>query len=171
LYDKNRFLVNYSDPDFELCNIEQTDAYQISDLQTYIKNPGIVLVSSGMLLKNTFSYSLLLYWLNQAKFGIAFVGYLDPESPGYKVLNAGTGNKVELSESMEVKCSIEKFSFTAHARGDQLINLAEHLKPSRIILVHGTDEAKDTLGFKLLQKFPNIKLNSASKLNQIEIKL
>jgi Cft2 family RNA processing exonuclease len=72
---------------------------------------------------------------------------------------------------MEVKCSIEKFSFTAHARGDQLINLAEHLKPSRIILVHGTDEAKDTLGFKLLQKFPNIKLNSASKLNQIEIKL
>ncbi|MAT56364.1 MAG: MBL fold metallo-hydrolase [Melioribacteraceae bacterium] len=171
LYDKNRFLVNYSDPEFELSNIEQTDAYQINDLQTYVKNPGIVLVSSGMLLRNTFSYSLLLYWLNQSKFGIAFVGYLDPESPGYKVLNAGTGNKVELSESMEVKCSIEKFSFTAHARGDQLISLAEHLKPSRIILVHGTDEAKDTLGFKLLQKFPNIKLNSAAKLNQIEIKL
>ncbi len=171
LYDKNRFLVNYSDPDYELANIEQSDAYQINDLQTYVKNPGVVLVSSGMLLKNTFSYSLLSYWLRQSKFGIAFVGYLDPESPAHKVLTAGKGNKVELREKIEIKCSVAKFSFTSHARGDQLINLIDNLKPSRIILVHGEETSKDLIGFKLLDKFPNIKLNSAEKLKQIEMKL
>ena len=171
LYDKNRFLVNYNDPNYELANIEQTDAYHINALQTYVKNPGIVLVSSGMFLKNTFSYQLLPFWLRQSKFGIAFVGYLDPESPGYKVLNAGTGKKVKFEEDIEVKCSIEKFNFSSHARRDQLIELVEHLKPSRIILVHGEDNSKDLMGFKLLEKFPNIKLNSAAKLNKIEIKL
>ncbi len=48
-----------------------------------VKGPAIILATSGMMLPQTFSYNLAQNFMDDPKNGIAFVGYVSPESPGY----------------------------------------------------------------------------------------
>lgn len=124
LYDKNKYIVNRHFKDMELLDIPQIDLYEVDDYRVFLKKPGVVLASSGMMIENTASYRLAKFWLNQKDFGIFIVGYVDVDSPGFQLLNKKQGESVQLTETSDptiVKCKIERFYFASHSKREELL--------------------------------------------------
>ena len=170
LYDKNRYLVRRNHIKLELKEIPQMNLHDIVDYNFFKKNPGIVLASSGMMLEGTVSFKLMNYWLAMESFGIFGVGYMDKETPGYKVLSAKQGDKINLTEfgaSYKVKCTIERFYFPSHSKREELLAIVKHTNARRVILLHGDNQSKDWLGYNILNKFNHIMLYSAETGKQI----
>lgn len=171
-YDYNRFVVDRIDDEFELNNIPQKNYYEISDTDEFFKHPCIVLASSGMMIKNTASYNFALRFLKQKDSAIFTVGYMDAESPGYVIANAERGDKIQLSkidEIREVKCEIKNFKFSAHARREDLLSIVDKLKPNKVILTHGDEEAIDWVGSSILKKKKEINVHIATSGKEINI--
>ncbi|MFO7526427.1 MAG: MBL fold metallo-hydrolase [Ignavibacteriaceae bacterium] len=172
VYDYNRYTVNMVDPEFELSNIPVKDINEISDTNEFFKQPCIVLISSGMMIKGTASYSLAGSWMNQKNSAIFTVGYMDPETPGYIIANSKRGDKIQLNKSSEpgqINCEIKNFRFSAHARREDLISIVQKLKPEIVILVHGDKEAIDWMGAEIIKSFPGLKVFAAKTGSEIHI--
>ena len=76
---------------------------------------------------------------------IFFVGYLDPDTLGYKLLHAKTGDALQFelhgpAQRVEVE-NRQSFNFSAHARREDLCRLVERLAPKNVVFVHGDPEA------------------------------
>jgi len=163
-YDYNRFVVNRVDEDLELNAIPQKDYYKISNPEEFFKNPCIVLASSGMLIRGTSSFTFAKSWLKQKDSAIFTVGYMDTNTPGYVIANSECGDKIQLTEydeSTEVKCKINNFKFSAHARREDLLKIVDKLKPDNVILTHGDEDAIGWMGASILKKNKNIKVYTA----------
>ena len=161
VYDYNRYVVNMIDPEFELSSIPFNNLYTIEDPEFFFKSPCIVLASSGMMLEGTASYKLAKRWIKHKNSAIFTVGYMEESTPGYKFANAVAGQKIKLSQydsEEEIKCTIEKFRFTAHSRREDLIEIVRRLKPENVILVHGDIAAVDWIGASILKEFKGIKV-------------
>lgn len=172
VYDYNRYVINYINPELEIEKILQKRLYQVIHIEKLLKQPCIVLAASGMLFPGTASYKLAPKWLMQKDAAIFIVGYMDPESPGYIIANAKTGDRIKLAPSLPeitVRCSIEKFSFPSHALRELLLKFIAEISPKNIILTHGDFQSQDYIGHKLLTTMEGIKLYSAEKGRQIEI--
>jgi Cft2 family RNA processing exonuclease len=120
-----------------------------------LDQPCLFVVTSGMMFPGTSSCALARRFLPDPKQGIAFVGFLDPESPGYRVACSTPGEKVDLQDQrapLPVACEVKRFHFTAHSRAHQLIQMAEDLRPERIVLVHGELEASGALSAQLTRR-------------------
>lgn len=170
LYDKNKYVVNRHFKEMELLDIPQIDLYSVEDYRIFLKKPGVVLASSGMMIENTASYRLAKFWLNQKNFGIFIVGYVDVDSPGFQLLNKKQGESVQLTETSEptiVQCQIERFYFASHSQREELLYMVDKLKPKRVILLHGDFESKSWLGNKILSKYKHIKMHSSEVGNWI----
>lgn len=164
LYDRNRYIVNRQFKDMELNEIPQIDLYDVEDYQMFVKKPGIVLASSGMMIENTPSFRLAKFWLNQRNFAIFLVGYVDVDSPGFQILNKNQGETVQLTEFSEpalINCQIERFYFASHSKREELLNMVDVLRPDRVILLHGDFESKSWLGQNILDKYGHIKMHSS----------
>lgn len=164
IYDRNRYLVNYSNKEFVIKDIPQINLLDIDDLSTFKKNPGIVLASSGMMLRGTTSYKLMEFWIKQSSFGIFSVGYMDTETPGYLIMSRVKGEKVELYEGAETQtilCDIKRFYFPSHAKREDLLELADKSDACKIILLHGESDSKDWMGHHLLNLKKKVQLYSA----------
>jgi Cft2 family RNA processing exonuclease len=116
-----------------------------------------------MMLEGTTSFQLAEFWLKQKDFAVFGVGYMDPATPGYKIINAKNNDALKLRGDREinVECEINRFYFSAHANRDSLINFAKRLKPGAVILVHGEESAQNWIGYHLLESQPGVKLFSA----------
>lgn len=166
VYDKNRYKVKRKNKNFELKEIAQINLYDIKDINEFRRNPGIVLASSGMMIKGTKSYELMKSWVKFEDFGIVIVGYMDEESPGYIFSKSKKGDVVKIpgiDEEIKINCSVEKFYFPSHSKREDLINIVDKLKPEKIILIHGDPEAIDWVGHNILTKFKGVKLFVAEK--------
>lgn len=172
IYDRNRYLVNYGNKELVLKDIPQINILEIEDLNTFKKNPGIVLSSSGMMLKGTTSYKLMEFWIKQNNFGIYSVGYMDVETPGYKVMNTLKGESVELyegAESQKVLCEIERFYFPSHSKRENFLEIAKKSNAQKMILLHGESESKNWIGKHLLEYKKSLKIYSAEIGKQISL--
>lgn len=168
VYDRNRYIVNYDKKDLVLRNIPQTNFNEIEDLNYFNKNNGIILASSGMILKNTPSFRFTKYWLNQKKFAIFIVGYIDETAPGYVISKAQKNDSILFDdEPQKVQCTIERFYFSAHSKREELIEIVNKINPEKIILVHGNDEAKNWIGEKILSINSKRKVYSAENFKEI----
>ncbi len=168
IYDLNRYIVKYSDKEFELKNIPQQNYFEINDLNHFKRHPGIVLASSGMILKDTSSYRFAEYWLKQEKFAVFIVGYMDPDTMGYKIANAGTGSKITFGdEEIIIRCGIERFYFPTHSKRNELVTIVKKLNPKRVVIVHGEPAAHDWMGNRILTEFPHMQVFSAEKGKEI----
>ncbi len=167
LYDLNRYLVNRNFEKIKLSEIEQINYFDVVNPDYYKKHPSIVLASSGMMIENTMSNKLMKYWLHHKSFGIFIVGYMDPSTPGYKISNSTQGEEIEIDKKTKVNCSVNRFHFPSHSTREELLEIAEKLKPSRVILIHGEPEGKDWFGHQILKSNQNVKVNSASVGNSI----
>ena len=155
IYDSNRFIVDRNLKNEELQKCPQLNYKDISDLNYFVKNPSIVMASSGMMLPSTSSYNMAKFWIREKSFAIVIVGYMDPNSPGGLIAASKKGDKIKL------ECEIKKFHFPSHAKREELLTVVDNLKPDQVVLVHGDEKAKDYIGHQLLKKYPRIKLFSA----------
>lgn len=170
VYDYNRFVVNYSNPDFELTTIPQKNIYEVEDYNNFFKTPSLILASSGMMLERTISFKLGKKWLNRKDSAIFTVGYMEPKTPGYKFANAKKGDKIKLTEydkPVEVKCSINNFRFTAHSKREELLEIVKRLNAENVVLVHGDPPSIDWVGANILKQNKSIKVFAAQKGKEI----
>ncbi len=84
-----------------------------------------------------------------------FTGYLDEESPGKKLLNLTPPTYVEVpGETGEMKrihiaVPPERVQLSAHADRPALLRTVRDLSPKNVLLVHGDDDARASLGDEL----------------------
>lgn len=162
IYDIHRYNTVRINKDLQLKDISQLPI-DFEELLTakYFKVPSIVLASSGMMFEGTTSFALAQRWLKEKNFGIFFVGYVTPDSPGYTVLNSKAGDIIKLSETSEkikVACEIDYFRLTSHSNREDLISLVKKLKPKTVILVHGDENGIEWMEKELLNLFPSINI-------------
>lgn len=172
IYDKNRFTVAYNDTDLILSDIPQRDIYEMEQIDDLLRHQCIVLAGSGMVVPNTLSFKLAQRWLGNAKSGIFTVGYMDPETPGYRVSQSRKGDLIQLTDSHEpqnVSCDVDRFRFSAHSNRDGILSIVERLRPSTVVLVHGEHESVDWMGYTIMKRFPGIKIHAAQIGKQVTL--
>ncbi|PKL81955.1 MAG: MBL fold metallo-hydrolase [Ignavibacteriae bacterium HGW-Ignavibacteriae-3] len=170
LYDRNRYLVRRKSINLELKEIPQINLFDVDDYNFFKKNPGIILASSGMMLEGTTSFRLLEYWIKQESFAVFGVGYMDYETPGYRIMNSKRGDEIRLTEfraPQKINCGVERFFFPSHSKREELLELVDYTSTKRVIMVHGEQSSKDWLGFNILSRFKDVKLHSAENGTEI----
>ena len=171
VYDYNRYVVNYKNTNLVLHDIPQKNVNEISDLNMFFKNPSIVLASSGMMVQSTTSFELAKAWLAQKNSAIITVGYIDNETPGYKISTAKKGELIDFTgtgNSTEVKCEIFNFRFSAHSTREDLLAIVKRLNPEKIIIVHGDENAIGWLGAKIMSQNPGKKVYAPNNCDGIQ---
>jgi Cft2 family RNA processing exonuclease len=170
IYDYNRFVVNYSDPELELMNLPQKNIYEAEDPNEFFKAPSIVLASSGMMLEKTISYQLGKLWLNKKDSAIFTVGYMHEETPGKIFAEAKKGDLIKMnsfSNPVQIKCSIKNFRFTAHSKREELIKIVEKSGAENNILIHGDPPSINWVGETILKTYKSKKVFAAVKGKEI----
>ena len=129
----------------------------------FFREPSIVLSASGMMQEGTASYLLAQRWLRLPHFTICFVGYTDPRTPGYVVSHAERGTRIRfgsMKRDVPVRCRIERFRFSAHARREELLEIVRRLRPKRVVLTHGDEKAMAAFGELILENFPEMTVSA-----------
>lgn len=141
LYDHYSDRVPRNYPGFRLLDdIDILVAPKSRRRQITYQSRAIYLLSSGMMSEGTTSNSFAFRFIENPRNAVAFVGYTDPETPGYRLRTAAAGDQVILNRTLPpstLQSRVESFDFSAHATREELAAYAEKLKPSKIILVHG----------------------------------
>ncbi len=122
---------------------ETIDGYYRGNINFILDHPSIILATSGMVVEDTPSAFFAEKMIRDERHAIFFVGYVDPNLLGHRILHAQVGDHVDFGNGrcVRVQCpQIDKFHFTSHAFRHQLIDLANSLNPGHIILIHGDEE-------------------------------
>ncbi len=170
VYDYNRYVVKYSDPELELNKIPQKNIYEVENHEDFFKTSSIILASSGMMLEKTISFKLGKTWLKKNNSAIFTVGFMEETTPGYKFANSIKGNSIQLTnnnELSEVKCTVKNFRFSSHTKREGLLEIVTKLKPDNVILVHGDPAAIKWVGASIIKNLQNIKVFEAEKGKKI----
>lgn len=108
--------------------------------------PGVFVLSSGMLVERTPSYMLASTILASTRNAICFVGYCDPDTPGGKLLDTPPG-RTFLFETLDYQCpvlaKVERFEMSGHADREEILEFALAAEPKTIVLTHGDPGARD----------------------------
>src|SRR5690606_37440192 len=95
--------------------------------------PCIIVATSGVRVENTPSAMIAEEMVRSTHHGIFFVGYLDHETLGYKLLHAAEGEELLFGlENARVPVAlrnIKRFSFSGHAPRETLRGVIGHIKP------------------------------------------
>ena len=122
-----------------------------------LSEPCIIVATSGMMLPNTPSAMLAQEIVRHKHHGIFFVGYLDPDTLGYKLLNCNIGDSFLFHlEGKPVTVDLENkqwFHFSAHAPRKTLKAVIEELKPKNVVFVHGDPKATKWMHDNSLDSF------------------
>ncbi|MGI6139545.1 MAG: MBL fold metallo-hydrolase [Candidatus Hydrogenedentales bacterium] len=110
-----------------------------------LHRPSVIIATSGMMMENTPSAMLAQAMVKHSHHGIFFVGYLDPDTLGYKLLHASPGDALQFEldrDPVELRLTdIDQFHFSAHASRSELQKVIQDLSPQQIIYVHGDPDA------------------------------
>ncbi len=118
----------------------------------------IYALSSGMMTEGTISNEFARRFVTQPNNTVAFVGYTDPKTPGWRMRNAKAGDVICLDEKkppVEVRCQIESFDFSAHAARETIVDYVRAVQPAKVLLVHGDAPAMDWFAGKFSEALPN----------------
>lgn len=110
-----------------------------------LRKPCIIVATSGMMVENTPSALIAMEMVRETRHGIFFVGYLDPDTLGHKLLRAEINEALPFElDGPRIKVRLENrqaFNFSAHATREDLCRLIDHLAPKNIVFVHGDADA------------------------------
>ena len=114
--------------------------------------PVVVLASPGML-QTGLSRQLCESWCGEEKNGIILAGYSVEGTLAHQLLEMGGGGHIEAKDgrTLEVKCKIAAFAFTAHADANQTNDFVRRLQPRHVVLVHGQQRGMMVLKNELLR--------------------
>jgi predicted metal-dependent RNase len=123
-------------------------------------HPGcIYALSSGMMSEKTVSNNFARQGvLENAKHGLFFVGYADPETPGGKIRLAKPGDMVVLDSAfppVPLNCEMRIFDFSGHSTRDAILNYILKVAPKKAFLVHGDDGAVEWFRQEIKRQLPN----------------
>lgn len=105
----------------------------------------IYALSSGMMTEGTTSNQFAARFIDNPRNAVAFVGYTDPESPGYRLRMAKTGEKVKLAPDLpavEMRARVETFDLSAHAPREAIAEYVEKVRPKKLLMVHGEEPSQ-----------------------------
>ena len=125
------------------------------------KQRALYLVSSGMLVENTPSYTLASGLLGHARNTIAFVGYCDPDTPGGQLQKSRHGEDFLFSTinvKVKIAAKVERFELSGHADREELLQFAVQTGARSIVLTHGEPEARAWFQRELEARLPNTKV-------------
>ena len=106
-----------------------------------VRKQGIFVTTSGMLTGGpVLDYLKALH--NDPQHAILLTGYQGELTNGRMLLDSG--HVIIDGWKSRVRCHFEKFDFSAHSDAIQLKQFVKHVKPKRIFLVHGDEEAMNT---------------------------
>lgn len=113
----------------------------------------VIIATSGFMKEGTHSLEIARKIMNDPRCGIAFVGYVDPDSPGYQLRQKQLAQLREESWLLR-GAEIQNFHFSAHASQHELLELVRQTQPSLVVLFHGDDDARTTLEEEIRSEFP-----------------
>ena len=151
VYEVYHRYLDYLHPDAELQPLSRFerlgDVWEPGVVQDLLSEPGIIVATSGMMIENTPSAMVAEEMVRHKRHGMFFVGYLDPDTLGYRVLHAETGARMRFGRGRPpVKVRLENrrhFSFSAHAPRTALREVIRRIDPKNVVFVHGDPEAID----------------------------
>jgi Cft2 family RNA processing exonuclease len=160
VYDQYCYSEPVRHPGFEISDIPQIRINpEELEREAFMKSPGVVVVSSGMLNLRTLSWRLAMLFGRKPTFGIALVGYQDVDSPGYALQQSVLGEKFMFgNKQLRRTCALESFRFTAHARPDELLSYVEDVRPKTLVLNHGSPESCDAIALAVLDRLPGTRV-------------
>lgn len=146
IYDQYK---NYLKPNVVLSPLEQFkrigDVWERKVTKDLLREASIIVATSGMMLENTPSAMIAAEMVREKRHGIFFVGYVDPETLGYKLLHAETGDSLPFEVSgSPIKIRLEnrqRFHFSAHAPREDLCAFVDMVKPKNVVFIHGDPDA------------------------------
>lgn len=111
--------------------------------------PCIIVASSGMLNGGASVYYATKMVANEHD-AILLTGYQDEESPGRRLLDLASeqieNRKISLcGEDITVKSSVHLFGLSAHADRMEMAGFIDSIRPQTVLLVHGSNDARDSL--------------------------
>jgi Cft2 family RNA processing exonuclease len=121
----------------------------------------LYIISSGMLVERTPSYTLASGLVSNARNTIGFVGFCDPDTPGGKLLAAKTGDTFLFEAAnvkAKVKAHVERFELSGHADREELLEFAVQTGARSIVLTHGDPLARAWFAQQLAEKAPQSKV-------------
>lgn len=134
------------------------------------QGPAIYVASSGMMVANTPSYRLAAAMIGQSSNAVCFVGYCDPDAPGYEILTAKPGDSI-LFEALDHRetCSarVERFDLSSHADREELLDYAISMNPGTVILSHGDPDARAWFEEELYASVLDSRIIDPTPLNRI----
>jgi Cft2 family RNA processing exonuclease len=125
------------------------------------KKNALYIISSGMLVERTPSYTLASGLLGHAKNTIGFVGYCDPDTPGGKLLATKHGGEFVFSKinvKTKVKARVERFELSGHADREELVEFAVQTQARSVVLTHGDVGARNWFIEQFAAKMPHTKV-------------
>lgn len=125
------------------------------------KQNALYIISSGMLVERTPSYTLASGLLGTARNTIGFVGYCDPDTPGGQLLQAHPGDEFLFAAAnvkTKVKARVERFELSGHADREELLEYAVQTEARSIVLTHGDPDARAWFVEQLKIKMPKTKV-------------
>src|SRR5580698_8316346 len=125
------------------------------------KQNALYIISSGMLVERTPSYTLASGLLGNAGNTIGFVGYCDPDTPGGKLLAAKHGEPFLFAKahvSTKVMAAVERFELSGHADRHELLQFAVQTGARAIVLTHGDAAAREWFAKELASAVPKARV-------------
>ena len=136
------------------------------------KQNALYIISSGMLVERTPSYTLASGLIGNANNTIGFVGYCDPESPGGEILAAKNGDTYLFKTAnvkAKIRATIEKFELSGHADREDLLQFAVQAAPRAIVVTHGDPDARAWFIDQLAEALPKTKITDPVPLKEYQI--
>ncbi len=121
----------------------------------------LYVVSSGMMVANTPSYTLASGLVAHARNTVGFVGYCDPDTPGGQLLATKPGEDFLFAAAnvkAKIKARIERFEMSGHADREELAEFAVQTGARSIVLTHGDPPARAWFLDQLTQRLPSARV-------------
>jgi Cft2 family RNA processing exonuclease len=125
------------------------------------KQNAIYIVSSGMMVERTPSYTLASGLLGGAHNTIGFVGYCDPDTPGGQLLATRPGEDFLFAAAhvkAKVRARVERFELSGHADREELLEFAVQTEARSVVLTHGDPPARAWFVQKLAEQMPKARV-------------
>jgi len=126
------------------------NVWETSVVRDLLSTPSIIVATSGMMLENTPSAMIAQEMVRERRHGIFFVGYVDHETLGYKLLHCDPGARLVFRlgyPPVPVELdNIKRFHFSAHAPRKTLVDIVNHIGPKNVVYVHGDPDSLAWMG-------------------------
>ena len=166
VYDDTRNTTPRVDASDEVYAVDQERVpYESEAKREILDGPGIMVVSSGMMIEPTLSNVLARRMVENEDDAVLLVGHPAEGTPARRLQDAaaeGDGAPVMLADGhgpQPVYCTVERFRFSGHSDRRELLSLVERMTPETVLLIHGDPDAKDWMAEHIKEAHPETEVH------------